>query len=62
MKAISSADKANVISLLLSDYSIRKIETITGLGKPTVGRIYQELEMDMENYKGGRLSKLSSTD
>ena len=62
MKAISSAYNANVISLLLSDHSIRKVESITGLGKPTVGRIYQELEWDMENYKGGRPSKLSPTD
>jgi transposase len=62
MKAISSADKANVISLLLSGHSIRKVESITGLGKSTVGRIYQELEMDKENYKGGRPSKLSLTD
>ena len=45
MKAISSANKANVISSL-SGHSIRKVEFITGLGKPTVGRIYQELEMD----------------
>ena len=62
MKAISSADKAYVISLLLSDHSIRKVGSITGLGKPTVGRIYQGLEMDMENYKGDRPSKLSPTD
>ena len=61
MKANSSTDKANVISLLLSGYSIRKVESITGLGKSTVGRIYQELEMDKENYKGGRSSKLSPT-
>ena len=61
MKAISSADKANAISLLLSDYSIRKVESITGLGKSTVDRIYQELEMDKENYKGSRLSKHSPT-
>jgi transposase len=62
MKAMSSADKANVISLLLSGYSIRKVESITCLGKSTVGRIYQELEMDKENHKGGRPSKLSPTD
>ena len=62
MKAISSADKANVISLLLSGHSIRKVESITGLGKSTVGRIYQELKMDKENYKGGKLFKLSPTD
>jgi transposase len=61
MKAISSADKANVISLLLSGHSIRKAESITSLGKSTVGRIYQELEMDKENHKGGRPSKLSPT-
>ena len=36
-----------------------KVEFITG--KPTVSRIYQKLEMDKENYKGGRLSMLSPT-
>jgi DNA invertase Pin-like site-specific DNA recombinase len=45
-KAISSADKANVISLLLSGHSIRKVESITGLGKSTVGWIYQELDKE----------------
>src|SRR3979490_357419 len=50
------------ISLLLSGHSIRKVESITGLGKSTVGRIYQELEMDKENKKGGRPSILSPTD
>ena len=59
--AIFSTDKANVISLLLSGHSIRKVESITGLGS-TVGGIYQKLEMDKENYKGGRLSKLSPTE
>ena len=49
-------------SLLLSGHSIRKLESITGLGKSTVGRIYQELEMDKENHKGGRPFKLSPTD
>ena len=57
MKAISSADKANIISLLLLDHS-RKVESITGLGKLIVGRIFG---MDIENYKGGRSSKLSLT-
>ena len=33
MKAISSADEAKVISLCLSGHSIRKVESITGLGK-----------------------------
>ena len=46
MKAISSANKANVISLFLSEHSIRKVESITGLGKSNVARIYQELEMN----------------
>ena len=62
MKANSSTDKANVISLLLLRSSIRKVESITSLGKSTMHRIYQELEMDKENYKGGRPSKLSPTD
>jgi transposase len=38
MKDISSADKANVISPLLSGHSIKKLESIAGLGKSTVGR------------------------
>jgi transposase len=59
MKAISSADKVNGISLLLSGHSIRKVESITGLGKSTVGRIYQQVEMDKDNHKKNRLSKLS---
>ena len=46
MRAISSADKANVISLLSSCHSIRKVESITGKVKLTVGRIYQELEIN----------------
>ena len=62
MKAISSADKANVSSLLLSGHSIRKVESITGLGKSNVGRIYQELEIDKENHEGDRPSMLSPTD
>jgi transposase len=62
MKAMSSADKANVSSLLLSGHSIRKVESITGLGKSTVCRIHQELEMDKENHKGGQPSKVSPTD
>ena len=62
MKAISSADEANVISLLLSGHFIRKVELITGPGKSIVSRIYQELEMDKENHKGGRPSMLSATD
>ena len=40
MKAISSPNKANVISVLLSGHSIRKVESITDLGKSIVGRIY----------------------
>ena len=62
MKVISSVDKANIISLLLSGHSGRKLKSITGLGKPNVGRIYQELEMDKENHKKGRPSILSPTD
>ena len=62
MKAISSTEKVNVISILLSGHSIRKVESITGLGQSTVVRICQELEMDKENYKGGSPSELSLTD
>ena len=59
MKAISSADKAKVISLCLSGHSIRKVESITGLGKWNVGRICQQLEMDKKNNKKDRPFKLS---
>ena len=44
MKAISSADKANVISLLLSDHSIRKVESIKASGS----QMWEEYTM---NYK-----------
>ena len=51
MKAISSADETKVISLCLSGHPIKKVESITGLGKWNVGRTCQQLEMDNENYK-----------
>ena len=62
MKSISVARQQNVISLLLSGHSIRKVASITGLGKSTVGEISQKLEMDKENHPGGHPSKLSPTD
>ena len=61
-KAISSADKANIFSFLLSHHSLRKVKSIAGLGKSTVGRIYQELEMDKGNHKGDNPFILSPTD
>ena len=62
MKAISTANRASVISLLDQGYSVRNIERRTGLGKSTVGRIKKEMDLDKENNVGGRPSKLSARD
>lgn len=62
MRAISSANHDKVISLLLAGYSSRDVQSQTGLGKSTVNRIKQTLEIEKENLKGGRPSKLSPAD
>jgi hypothetical protein len=41
---------------------VRQIESKTGLGKSTIGRIKKEIDQDKENSKGGRPSKLSHRD
>ena len=37
-----------------------QIQTKTGIGKSTIGRIKQEVDLEIENNKAGRPSKLSS--
>ena len=61
MKSISSAQRANIISLASLDISCRKISSQTGLGKSTVARVLQEIQPGKENSHGGRPSKLSPT-
>ena len=62
MKPTSSTKHSAVTSLLQEGYSLRQIESKTGLGKSTIGRIKKEMDGDKENSKGRHLSKLSSGD
>ena len=62
MKAISAAQHSSVVSLLNQGYSHRQIQTRTGLGKGTVGRIAKEVGNNKENNPAGRPSKLSTRD
>jgi transposase len=62
MKPTSSSQQSTVISLLEEGYSLRQIQSKTGLGKSTIGRIKKEMDGDKENNKGGRPSKLSPRD
>ena len=62
MHPLSSNKHSTAISLLHEGYSLRQIQSRTGLGKSTVGRIKKELDQDKENSKGGRPSKLSHWD
>jgi hypothetical protein len=48
MKATSSTQHSFVISLLQEGYSVRQIQSKTGLGKSTVGRIKKEMDEDKE--------------
>ena len=62
MKPTSAAQRSSVISLLNEGYSHRQIQSRTGLGKSTVGRIAKEVECTKENNCGGCPSKLSTRD
>ena len=62
MKPISSTQHSTVVSLLQEGYSLCQIESKTGLGKSTIGRINKEIERDKENNKAGCPSKLTSRD
>jgi transposase len=62
MKSTSSSQHTIVVSLLSEGYSVHQIQSKTGLGKSTVGRIKKEMDSDKENSKGGCPSKLSHHD
>ena len=62
MRPISAAQHSLAVSLLNKGYSQHQIQTRTGLGKGTVGRINNEGERKKENYSGGCPSKLSTHD
>ena len=60
IKPTSAIQHSTVISLLKEEYSVCQIESKTGLGRSTVGRVKKETDLDKENSKGGCPSKLSS--
>ena len=62
MKPTSAIQHSTVISLLKEEYSVCQIESKTGLGRSTIGRIKKTADLDKENSKGGCPSKLSSHD
>ena len=62
MKPTSAIQHSTVISLRKEGYSVCQIESKTGLGRSTTGRIKKKTDLDKENSKGGCLSKLSSDD
>jgi len=53
--SIPSAQCATIISLLYEDYSVHQLQSKTGVGKSTIGRIKKEANLDKENNKGGLL-------
>jgi transposase len=59
MRPTPSAPRSTAISLLQEGYSLRQVQSKTGLGKSTIGRIKKEMDWDKENSKGGCPSKLS---
>ena len=59
MKSTSSAKHSVIISLLSEGYSVCQIQSKTGIGKSIVGRIKQEVDLEIENDRGGCPSKLS---
>ena len=62
MKSISAEKHSSVVSHLNGGYSHCQIQTKTGPGKGTVGRISKEMEGGEENHTGGHPSKLSPHD
>ena len=62
MKPTSSTKCSTVTSLLQEGYYLHQIQSKTGLGKSTIGRIKKEVDEDKENNKGGCPPKLSSGD
>ena len=47
-----------IISLLHKYYSVHEIQSKTGIGKSTIGRIKKQVDINKENNKGGQPSKL----
>ena len=62
MQPTPSAQRSTITSLLLEGYSLRQIQSKTGLGKSTVARIKKEVDQNKENSKGGHPFKLTSYD
>jgi transposase len=62
MHPISSAQHSTIISLLHKHYSVCEIQSRTGIGKSTIGRVKKGVDTDKENNKGGRPSMLSPCD
>ena len=62
MHPISSAQHSTIISLLHEHYSVHEIQSKTGIGKSTIGRIKKQVDTNKENNKGGWPSKLSPYD
>ncbi len=62
MYSTSSTQCSSVISLFNKGYSLRQIQSKTGLGKSTIERIKKEMDGDKENSKECRLFKLSHYD
>jgi transposase len=62
MRPIPSAQRSTIISLLHEHYSVHEIQSRTGVGKSTIGRIKKEVDTDKENNKGGCPPKLSPCD
>src|SRR5258708_17627491 len=57
MKPTSSTQCSTVISLLQEGHSLLQIQSITGLGKSTIGRIKKEVAGDIErDRKSTRLN------
>ena len=59
---ISAVQHSLAVSLLTKGCSQHKIQTRTGLGKGTVGKINDEVERNNKNHSGGCSSKLSTQD
>ena len=49
MKPTSATQHSTVIFLLKEGYSVHQIESRTGLGRSTIGRIKKETDLDKEN-------------
>ncbi|KAF8489170.1 hypothetical protein F5888DRAFT_1930112 [Russula emetica] len=62
MCSTSPTQHTTVISHLHEGYSLRQIQSKTGLGRSTIQRIKKELNEDKENLKGGRPPKLTYRD